>query len=199
MTLTLLFAPLLFSFCTVLAAVFLLAGFKGLFHRSTDPPAVMLAIGSAFGVVAIVFAAVLFPACTQVYTGGDNVNQTVTGPGALPSASPGAGGDGLVAIVKVGAFGSCAGVTADRTIKVGCTIPVTCTPKAADGSLLPPVVTGLAPDFFGVVSGSQFVRAAPWDDEAYNLNVLGVGPGTFRLKCTVKGKSSEEWEGTVVP
>lgn len=160
--------------------------------------AMVLAIASCLVFMGGLGALIASIGCTQVFTGGDNVNQTVTGPGALPSASP-AGGDGLVAIVKVGAFGSCAGVTADRTIKVGCTIPVTCTPKAADGSLLPPVVTGLSPDFFGVVSGSQFVRAAPWDDEAYNLNVLGVAPGSFRLKCTVKGKSSEEWEGTVVP
>lgn len=136
--------------------------------------------------------------CTSLYIGGDTNSNTAGGPTPVATASPGAG-DGLVAVVKVGAFGSCAGVTADRTIKVGCTIPVTCTPKSADGQLLPPAVTGLSPDFFGVVSGSQFVRAAPWDDEAYNLNVLGVAPGTFRLKCTVKGKSSEEWEATVVP
>jgi hypothetical protein len=149
-------------------------------------------------ILAAVVAVMAAAACTSVYTGGDHVEQIV-GPGPIPSGSPGSSGDGLVAIVKVGAFGSCAGVTADRTIKVGCTIPVTCTPKAADGSLLPPSVTGLSPDFFGVVSGSQFVRVAPWDDEAYNVNVLGVGAGVFRLKCTVKGKSSEEWEATVVP
>lgn len=137
--------------------------------------------------------------CTNVYTNSEGGSSIVTGPGPVTSPSPGEGGSGLIDVVKVGAFGSCAGVTADRTIKVGCTIPVTCTPKSADGKLLPPSVTGSQPDFFGVSSGAQFVRAAPWEDEAFNLNVLGVAPGRFTLKCTVKGKSSEPWEGEVVP
>lgn len=163
------------------------------------------ALAVASCIVAMAMVGALFAGCTQLYVGGqENNNNQVSGPSGVVSPSPGAEAGGLIATIKIGAFGSCPGVSADRTIKIGCTIPITCTPKAADGTLLPPSVTGAAPTFFGVKSGSQFVRAVPWDDEPFNLNVLGVAPGHFSLRCTVKGKSNDDngqppWEGDVVP
>jgi hypothetical protein len=123
-------------------------------------------------------------------------------------ASPGSGGSGGAlpdgSSVIIGAFGlQCPSGTpipsANRTIPVACTMAVTCSPKDRNGVLLPPAVTGSSPTFFGVSQGAQYVRAAPWEDEPFNLNVLGVAPGSFSLDCTDKDVRAARWDGLVVP
>jgi hypothetical protein len=113
--------------------------------------------------------------------------------GALPAGS----------VVKVAAFGqNCpAGTVAPNdghVLKVGCQLAMTCTPKGPNGELLPPAVTGQAPDSFGVTNGSSSARGAQWDSEAFNLNVVGLQPGPFSVECVDKGLKSERWDGQVI-
>jgi hypothetical protein len=127
----------------------------------------------------------------------------VTGGGPSTGASPAAGALPAGSTNTIGAFGlTCPAGTpipaASRTIPVQCQMAVTTSPKDANGILLPPAITGTQPDFFGVTQGAQFVRATPWEDEPFNLNVLGVASGDFSLDSTVKGVKAPRWDGRVV-
>ena len=132
-----------------------------------------------------------------------NGNGNISNPGGTPS-SPAPGSNGAIATVKVGAFGiTCPGSVklpnSDRTIPVGCTMAVTCTPKDVNGQLVGPAVTGPSPDFFDAVNGKgTVVKVAAWDEEAFNVNVTGLSPGAFALSCVSKGVKSDAWAGDVV-
>jgi len=141
--------------------------------------------------------------CTKIYTGGDSINQIVTGPGPVTSPSPGSQGSGLVATVKIGEFGEKCPAGKEpaeqvaRQLRVGCTSAITCTPKDAQGLELPhdsPVKV----DAFLVISGGQYVKDVE-ADKPFNHDVFGVAPGLAVFICKVAGVSSDAWPLEIVP
>lgn len=164
-----------------------------------------------FGVVAMAaLVVVLQVACTptqptqppNITVIAGNGNGNISNPGGPSSPAPGS--NGAIATVKVGAFGiTCPGSvklpSSDRTIPVGCSMAVTCSPKDVNGVLVSPAVTGPSPDFFDAVTGKgNVVRVSAWDNEPFNVNVVGVNAGAFALSCISKGVKSDTWAGDVV-
>lgn len=164
---------------------------------------VRLAIG------ALLVAALSFGCQQPLPTGGDvtivnnNSNQNNNGQGG-PSASPSPGtGNGVIASVKVVQFGEACptGKTPsgeDRSVRVGCSKHLTCTPFLSDGSPAPPAVHGPAPEFFGLIAGGTSASASQ-QDEPFNLDAKGIAPGIASFRCNVKGVSSLTFDLTVVP
>jgi hypothetical protein len=154
-------------------------------------------------------AAVASLACQQpLPTGGDinisnvNTNSNQQGQGGGPSASPSPGAGGSITLVKVVQFGeTCPQGTSpsgeDRSVRVGCTKHLTCTPFLSDGSPAPVAVHGPAPEFFGLTAGGTSATAAQ-QDEAFNIDAKGIAPGIASFRCTVKGVSSLTFDLTVV-
>lgn len=124
------------------------------------------------------------------------------GGGPLPSPSPGAGSSGAVASVKIGEFGEKCPSGKEpaeaiaRQLRVGCTTAITCTPKDAQGKELPHE-TPPKLEFFGFISGTQYVKDTESDNE-FNHDVYGVGPGIAIAICKVAGVSSDAWPLEVV-
>lgn len=153
---------------------------------------------------ALLIAALAF-ACTNITTGpttatGGSSTQTQGGGG--PQASPSPTASGSIALVKVVQFGETCpqGVSVsgeDRSVRVGCTKHLTCTPFLSDGSPAPPAVHGPAPEFFGLIAGGTSASAAQ-QDEAFNLDAKGIAPGIASFRCSVKGVSSLTFDLTVV-
>lgn len=139
------------------------------------------------------------PTIVNTNTNTSTNNNGQSGPNASPS--PGTG-SGSIASVKVVQFGeTCPAGKAvsgeDRSLRVGCTKHLTCTPFLTDGSPAPPAVHGLAPDFFGLTAGGTSATAAQ-QDEAFNIDAKGIAPGIASFRCTVKGVSSLTFDLTVV-
>lgn len=125
----------------------------------------------------------------------NNNGNPTTGASPLP-------GGGVIASVKTTQFGeTCPQGTApsgeDRSVRVGCTKHLTCTPFLSDGTPAGPAVHGPAPEFFGIISGGQFATASQ-QDEPFNLDAKGIAPGIASYRCTVKGVSSLTFDLTVV-
>lgn len=87
-----------------------------------------------------------------------------------------------------------------RTLRVGCSTTLTCTPFDKNGNELPhehpPTL-----ESFGVVDGAQFVTdsEAQDDSKGYNRVVFGKAAGKANFGCRVAGKSAPIWTLDVVP
>src|SRR6185503_14831068 len=138
---------------------------------------------------AFLLAAATLPSCTVTPPtdpgGSVNVsqNQTVIIGNPNPNASPSPGAGGTihhVSVFNVGTEGTAAKCvsTDPHVLHVGCKIFLTCTPKYADGTDVPEVVHGPAPDTFGVATGTTFVGVEERSDSTFNINAVGKAPGT---------------------
>lgn len=142
-----------------------------------------------FALVAIASMALL--GCTigdtpTIITVDQNQSQGNTG----TTASPSPGAPGIVS-VRVSTFGdetcpSASPANEANSVRVTCSQPVTCTPLLAGDVQAPPGAHPAAPDSFEVVSGgaSGELRAA---SNPYNADLVGLSPGTVRLRCIVGG------------
>src|SRR5688572_28679637 len=106
-----------------------------------------------------------------------NVTQVVNVNLGNPTGSPSPGTGGPVDEVKVVMpFGeNCpAGIApanAQRTVRVGCSAFITCTPKCiVDGAQVDcsPAVHGPKPDFFGIQDGAAYGTFSVHDDNPFN-------------------------------
>lgn len=141
-------------------------------------------------------------ACGDIYVGGPTTVQTNTqGGGGGSSASPAPGG-GTITHVKVTQFGEdCPSGTspsgADRSVRVGCTKNLTCTPFVGPNEPASPTIHGPAPDFFGVVNGGPAAQVTV-PSEPFNRDVKGLSEGVVSFRCVVRGVQSEQFDLLVV-
>lgn len=132
-----------------------------------------------------------------------NDNQNNNG-GGTPSPSPNASSrkPDSVKIAQFGESGCASPSGAQRTVKVGCTAAITCSPLIG-GAQAPAGTFPEAPDSFGLKDASSNVRIKPSGVTAYNLDVEGVSPGSATFECIVNGVSNVQTAGaftlTVVP
>ncbi len=160
----------------------------------------------------VVLVLLISPAC-QPPTGPApvtviNQNKNINNIGGQPSPSPSPGtiGSGTIHTVKLVQFGeTCppgSGLSISgqsRSVRVGCTANLTCTPKRRDGTDASPEEHGPAPDSFGVTSGTVYVEVRG-QDEAFNLDAKGVAAGQATFSCVVKGvRNDPPFVLTVVP
>lgn len=131
-----------------------------------------------------------------------NTNTNIQG--GAPSPSPDAGGalppGSSVPVFTVGG-GSCpSGGTAmpnSGTLKLGCSVWVTCTPKGPDGVDLSEAVHG--PNVNWNVIGAA-LRLVPRGDNPFNQDAIAQSTGFAAISCTVKGlPTNRPLELQVVP
>lgn len=129
-----------------------------------------------------------------------NVNQIVHAP-TPTTPGTGVGQPGRVTSISIGKFGEqdCANPTGQPgTVRVGCRAKLTCTPKCG-GRDCTPQEHGERPDFFGATKNEARVRVEPDDQNAFNLDAVGLAPGDATFGCSVLGISSGDRTLTVVP
>lgn len=163
---------------------------------------------------AAVVLALLSVTCTQTITvTGPDINVPINlGPTPSPSGSPGGSAncpkDGQATkpdSVKIAQFGEsgCSNPSgAQRSVRVGCTAAITCSPliggQQAPTGCFPP-----DPDFFGLSASSNAVQVNPSGTTTYNLDVVGREPGTATFRCEINGVNNVQTAGsftmTVVP
>lgn len=168
----------------------------------------------ALGAVVIALVVVL-TACVPGPTQPTNTNQNQTttiffgsGPSPSPSPSPAASCASAVKSVRVNPFGEkwdCpAGVVKPPNnagvLPLGCTAPVTATPKG-DPAQFPP--NGDVPAeihgpsiAWALTSGSDHIRVTDDPTQPFNKNVTALSVGEFRLEATVCGVTGA-WLGRV--
>jgi len=162
---------------------------------------------SFLAALAVCLVALFVAACGDTYIDIGAPTQVVTqtqggGSGGKDGEQDGTG-QGVVTSVKVTQFGEhCPSGTAssgeDRSVRVGCTKWLTCTPFVAPGVEAAPSVHGPTPDFFGVVAGSQHADVTI-PSNPFNRDVKGKTPGVISFRCIAKGVQSEQFDLTVVP
>lgn len=111
--------------------------------------------------------------------GNGNPSDGTLPTGSLPSGVP--------TSVRVTQFSQGAG---DRTINVGGTISLTCTPRKSDGTDYwagVPESSIKSPDFFGVLAGSSFIDITSRGANGYNMEVKGIKAGDAVFNCNVLG------------
>lgn len=160
------------------------------------------AIAAALLTLGAIFACTVQPPSNPSQT---NVNQNVnvnigTQPSPGPSASPGTGQPiDHVSIFSVGdqeSGGQKCVSTDPHVLHVGCTRRYTCTPKYRDGTDVPEVVHGPAPDFFAAAIGSNLVSLSELG--AFDRDVKGTGAGAVVLRCDVKGVTGRPYDITLL-
>jgi len=165
----------------------------------------LTAAGSILALLALAIAVIgcnpTQPSEVNVYNQNTATNN-VGGP--LASPSPGSGGtlpEGSNTPVFTFGQGSCPGggvaMPNSGTLKLGCEVAVTCTPKGPDGADLTPQVHGPIADFN--VSGGA-IRLTVSGDNPFNATAYAQAVGFSNISCTVKNVSSRRpLELQVVP
>jgi hypothetical protein len=172
-----------------------------------------------FALLSVLALAATLPACDRIFGPDDpppsitqqvnvvvNTGPTAPTPSASPSVAPGGVPvpPGAVARVTLTQFGeTCpAGVPAsgvDRSVRVGCTKFLTCTPRTADGQDAVSVYPSLRPDYLRQSSGFQNATGTGGGADGYNLDAKGLQPGVARYECSVNGVAAAPFDLTVVP